>query len=274
MVKTVLKRIPDPAQAEAVGAFASPEADAAVALPLQEEAAVPRHIAIIMDGNGRWALQRGQPRQEGHRAGVETLRRVVEWVAERGVQYLTVYSFSSENWSRPPREVAALLQLMKHFVTRDLADLKRRGVRVRIIGNRANLSSDLLDIIGRVERETAENDKFYLNVAFNYGARDEILRAARAAAKDAAAGRLDPSALDETAFSKYLDTADAPEPDLLIRTSGEQRLSNFLLWQCAYTEFVFVPAYWPDFSETVLDEAMNEYRGRKRRFGGLHNREV
>ena len=272
MVKTILKRIPEPAVANASDAPARQEEDIAAARPCREEASMPRHIAIIMDGNGRWALQRGKPRQEGHRAGVETLRRAVQWVAERGVQYLTVYSFSSENWSRPPREVAALLQLMKHFVTRDLADLKKRGVRIRIIGNRENLSGDLLGIISRVERETADNDSFNLNVAFNYGARDEILRAARNAAEDAAAGRLDPSRLDETVFSGYLDTAGAPEPDLLIRTSGEQRLSNFLLWQCAYTEFVFAPAYWPDFSETLLDGAIDEYRGRKRRFGGLQHR--
>jgi len=225
----------------------------------------PAHIAIIMDGNGRWAKARHRPRIFGHQRGVETVRRIVEDASEMGVKCLTLYSFSTENWTRPQAEVNALLSLLKQYVENDLAKLHSNNVRVRILGSRAGLSDDLLALIARVESTTKGNSEFSLNIAFNYGGRDEIVRAVNKAAQNGA----DMAALRETDFEKYLDTADIPDPDLVIRTSGERRISNFLLWQAAYAEFVFSDVLWPDFSREDLRRAIAEYQSRERRFGNV-----
>jgi undecaprenyl diphosphate synthase len=227
----------------------------------------PRHIAIIMDGNGRWARARGRPRPFGHREGVEALRRTVETVGDYGVKYLTVYGFSTENWRRPPEEVEALLDLLRIYVGRDLERLAKDGVRVRIVGDRAGLASDIADIIDRAQARTAHNDRLILTIAFNYGARSEILRAVNALAAEAARTGVAP-AVDEAMFAARLDTAGAPDPDLVIRTSGEQRMSNFLLWQAAYAELMFLDVLWPDFDRAALAQAIEAYRRRDRRFGG------
>jgi undecaprenyl diphosphate synthase len=229
----------------------------------------PRHVAIIMDGNGRWAASHGLPRLEGHRRGVEALRRTVRAAIELGIAYLTIYSFSSENWRRPAKEVGDLFGLLRLFVRRDLADLHVRGVRVRFVGSKEGLPSDIAGLLNEAENLTGANRGLTLVVAFNYGARQEILEAARALARAAVAGRIDPAEVDERGFEAFLDTAGIPDPDLLIRTSGEQRLSNFLLWQSAYAELVFMPILWPDFDRAALEAAVKEFRSRDRRFGGL-----
>jgi undecaprenyl diphosphate synthase len=229
----------------------------------------PRHVAIIMDGNGRWATKRGLPRLEGHRRGVEALRRTVRASIELGISYLTIYSFSSENWRRPAEEVGDLFGLLRLFVRRDLADLHAQGVKVCFIGSRERLPSDIAGLFLEAEKLTRANAGLTLVVAFNYGARQEILSAARAIAKAAQEGKVDPDRLDEVGFEAFLGTIGIPDPDLLIRTSGEQRLSNFLLWQCAYTEFVFTPLLWPDFDRAALEAAIHEFRSRDRRYGGL-----
>jgi len=230
---------------------------------------VPRHVAIIMDGNGRWAAARGLPRAEGHRRGVEALRRTVRAAADIGISVLTIFSFSSENWSRPPAEVRDLLGLLRRFIRHDLADLHRSHVRVRVIGEREDLDPDIRALLEEAEELTDGNDELTLVVAFNYGGRQEIARAARRIADEVAAGRLTPQEVTAELLGRYLDAADLPDPDLIIRTSGEQRLSNFLLWQAAYSELVFVPIYWPDFDRAALEGAIVEYRRRERRFGGL-----
>lgn len=229
----------------------------------------PRHVAIIMDGNGRWATSRGLPRTAGHERGVEALRRTVRAAGELGIKYLTVFSFSTENWRRPAAEVDILFGLLRAYMRRDLAKLKRDGVRVRVVGTRDNLPDDLSELVERAERETGENSKFYLTVAFNYGGREEIVRAARNLAAAASAGWIEPEAISEASFSAALDTRGMPDPDLLIRTSGERRISNFLLWQCAYSELVFLDVLWPDFGEDDLRAAVEEYARRERRFGAL-----
>jgi undecaprenyl diphosphate synthase len=234
----------------------------------------PAHVAIIMDGNGRWAKARGLPRLAGHRAGVEALRQTVRAAPEMGISWLTVYAFSSENWSRPKSEVTDLMGLLKLFIRRDLAELHRNGVRVRLIGDRTGLAPDIRALLQEAETLTRGNESLNLVVAFNYGGRDEIVRAARNAAKDIAAGRLDPEALTAETFSTYLDTAEIPDPDLVIRTSGEIRLSNFLPWQAAYSELVFLPCYWPDFGRADLAEALRAFAQRERRFGGVTSRDV
>jgi undecaprenyl diphosphate synthase len=231
--------------------------------------AVPRHVAIIMDGNGRWAATRGLPRGEGHRRGVEALRRTVRAAGDLGVRFLTIFSFSAENWSRPPSEIRELMGLLRRFIRNDLADLHRSGVRVRVIGERENLDSDIRRLLDEAEQLTKDNDKLVLVVAFNYGARQEIARAAQRLAAAVSAGDLAVSAVTADKLASYLDAPDLPDPDLIIRTSGEQRLSNFLLWQAAYSELVFVPINWPDFDRTALEGAITEYRRRERRFGGL-----
>jgi undecaprenyl diphosphate synthase len=241
--------------------MAQPAASEATAVP-------PRHIAIIMDGNGRWARMRGRPRTFGHAQGVEALRRTVEAAGELGVRYLTVFGFSTENWRRPAEEVSALFDLLRLYVARDLERLAREGVRVRVIGDRESLQADILEIIGRAEARTRQNGKLNLTIAFNYGGQDEIARAARRLAKDVAAGKLAAEEVNPQTFERYLDTAELPPPDLLIRTSGELRLSNFMLWQAAYAELVFVDKLWPDFDRAALEEAIGEYRRRERRFGG------
>jgi undecaprenyl diphosphate synthase len=232
-------------------------------------AGTPAHIAIIMDGNGRWAQLRGLPRAEGHRKGLEALRRTVHTAADLGIRYLTVFSFSTENWRRPPTEVSFLMGLMKRFVEKDLAELHAANVRVRIIGNRETISADIRQLVEQAEAVTRGNERMDLLVAFNYGSRDELSRAARMMARDVAEGRLDPEAVDEQAIAARLDTAGLPEPDLVIRTSGENRISNFLLWQAAYAEFVFTPVLWPDFDKKALEDALAAYAGRERKFGGL-----
>jgi undecaprenyl diphosphate synthase len=230
--------------------------------------APPRHIAIIMDGNGRWAAKHGLPRSVGHRKGVEAVRRTVRAAIEIGIPYLTLYSFSSENWSRPPEEIDDLMGLMKRFIRRDLAELHQAGVRIVVIGERANVDPELMALIDEGCELTRENSRLTLVIAFNYGARAEIAKAARKLAEDVAAGRIAPSDVTVEAMNGALDTAGIPDPDLLVRTSGEMRLSNFLLWQSAYTEFVFLDACWPDFGRELLEEALARYRARERRFGG------
>ncbi len=228
-----------------------------------------RHIAIIMDGNGRWASARGLPRTAGHKQGVEALRRTVKAAAELGVEVLTVYSFSTENWSRPRAEVTFLLELFRRFVRQDVADLHSSGVRIRMIGIREGLDPTILRLIADAERLTAGNSGMTLVVAFNYGGRQELVNAFQALARDVAQGLLQPADISMEAVAAKLDTHAYSDPDLLIRTGGEERLSNFLLWQCAYTEFVFLDEFWPDFDAALLDKAIADFRGRERRFGGL-----
>jgi undecaprenyl diphosphate synthase len=240
-----------------------------VVRPYPDAAEAPVHVAVIMDGNGRWAAARGLPRREGHRRGVDALRKAVRAAGELGIKVLTIYSFSAENWSRPADEISDLMALMKRFVRNDLAELHKNGVRVRVIGDRERLDAEVLALISEAEQLTRDNDRLTLVVAFNYGGQQEIARAARRLAEDAAAGRLDPAAVDAAMFERYLDTAGLPAPDLVIRTSGEQRISNFLLWQAAYAEFVFLPIHWPDFDRAALESAIDEFRRRERRFGGL-----
>jgi undecaprenyl diphosphate synthase len=230
---------------------------------------VPTHIAIIMDGNGRWAAGRGLPRIEGHRKGIEAVRRAVRAAGEIGVKYLTLYSFSSENWRRPAQEVADLMGLLKRFIRHDLAELHASSVRVRIIGDRNGLAPDIRALIEEAEGLTRANTGLNLVVAFNYGGRQEILRAIQSLAEKVKAGSLQPVDIDMQAIEKALDTSGIPDPDLVIRTSGEQRVSNFLTWQTAYSEFVFLPDFWPDFDIGSLQAAIREYRRRDRRFGGL-----
>jgi len=231
--------------------------------------AVPRHVAIIMDGNGRWAEARGLPRREGHRRGVEALRRTVRAAGDLGINFLTIFSFSAENWSRPQSEIRDLMGLLRLFIRNDLADLNRKNVRVLVIGERDDLSPDIRSLVEEAETLTNANSGLTLVVAFNYGSRQEIARAARNLARDVAEGRLDPEQVTAERLGATLDTAALPDPDLIIRTSGEQRLSNFLLWQGAYSELVFVPTYWPDFDRAALEAAIDEFHRRERRFGGL-----
>ena len=230
---------------------------------------VPAHVAIIMDGNGRWAARRGLPRVAGHRRGVEAVRRTVRSAIEAGVRYLTFYSFSAENWRRPPQEVSDLMGLLKRFIRHDLADLHANNVRVRIIGDRAGLASDIRGLLDEAEELTRANGGLTLVVAFNYGGRQEIVRAARVLAEKAARGEIAPEAIDVAAVDAALDTSGIPDPDLVIRTSGEQRISNFLLWQSAYAEYVFMPDLWPDFDDARFRAAIDEYARRDRRFGGV-----
>lgn len=231
--------------------------------------AVPAHVAIIMDGNGRWAKARGLLRTAGHKAGMNALHDTVRNASDLGIRYLTLYAFSSENWSRPAAEVSDLLGLLKIFIRRDLAELHRSNVEVRIIGDRKNLKADILKLLEDAEKLTRGNSKMTLTIAFNYGARDEIVRAARALVSDVQAGRLSLEDIGQGALTARLDTAGIPDPDLVIRTSGEVRLSNFLMWQAAYAELVFMPCFWPDFNKASLIEAVSEFERRDRRFGGL-----
>jgi undecaprenyl diphosphate synthase len=227
------------------------------------------HVAVIMDGNGRWAAARGLPRAEGHRRGVEALRAVVRASCELGVAYLTIFSFSSENWSRPASEIGDLFGLLRRFIRNDLKLLHRDGVRVRVIGERTGLEPDICALLSEAEELTRNNTQLNLVVAFNYGSRQEIARAARRLAREVIESKRDPESIDAEVLGQYLDAPDLPDPDLIIRTSGEQRLSNFLLWQAAYSELVFVPMHWPDFDRAALESAIAEYARRERRFGGL-----
>ncbi len=236
--------------------------------------AKPTHIAIIMDGNGRWAKARGLPRAAGHRAGVEALRETVRAAGDMRIPWLTVYAFSSENWARPKAEVSDLMGLLKLFIRRDLAELHQNGVKVLVIGDRENLASDIKSLLEEAESLTKANTNMNLVIAFNYGARDEIARAARKLAQAAKEGNIAPEAITPESFEAFLDTSAMPDPDVVIRTSGEQRLSNFLLWQTAYSELVFMPCYWPDFDRRKLAEAIEIYSGRDRRFGGVAPQDV
>jgi undecaprenyl diphosphate synthase len=231
---------------------------------------IPAHIAIIMDGNGRWAAARGLQRGAGHRAGLEAVRRTLQACREVGVSILTLYAFSTENWRRPAEEVEALMRLLGEAVSDEADELIREGIQLRVSGDLSLLDATLRDQVERVVALTRENGEFILNVAYNYGGRAEILSAVRALAGDVAAGA-SPEAIDEAALSRYLYTAGLPDPDLLIRTGGEQRISNFLLWQIAYTELYFCDAYWPDFDKTHLSEAILDYQQRMRRFGGVED---
>lgn len=230
---------------------------------------LPEHVAIIMDGNGRWAKQRGLPRVMGHRRGVEAVRETVKAAGECGLKYLTLFAFSSENWRRPEAEVSDLLGLLKAFIRRDLAELHRENVRVRVIGDRKGLKDDIKSLLNEAEQTTRDNSGLTLVIAFNYGSRDEIARAAASLARDVLEGRLDALAITPDAITSRLDTAGIPDPDLIIRTSGEERLSNFLLWQAAYSEFLFIPDFWPDFDRQLFFSAIDQYMARDRRFGGL-----
>jgi undecaprenyl diphosphate synthase len=228
---------------------------------------LPRHIAIIMDGNGRWAQARGLPRIAGHRRGAEAVRRTLVAANELGIPYLTLFGFSSENWKRPLDEVDDLMGLLRHYLRGEIAELHRNGVRLRVIGEIGRLSSDLVTLIANAEALTHDNRGSNLTIALSYGGRAEIVAATRAIAAKVAAGTLPVAAIDEDLIAGHLFTADLPDPDLLIRTSGEQRISNFLLWQCAYAELVFTKTLWPDFGRSDLEEAIAEYCGRERRYG-------
>jgi undecaprenyl diphosphate synthase len=228
---------------------------------------LPRHVAIIMDGNGRWARARGLPRIAGHRRGAEAVRRTVTAAAEIGVPYLTLFGFSSENWKRPLTEVDDLMGLLRHYLRGEIAELHGKGVRLRVIGDTARFAPDIVAMIDHAEALTRDNRRINLTIALSYGGRAELVAAARAIAAEARSGSLDPEAIDEALISRHLFTAGLPDPDLLIRTSGEQRISNFLLWQCAYAELVFTKTLWPDFGRTDLEQAIADYSGRERRYG-------
>jgi len=228
---------------------------------------VPRHIAIIMDGNGRWAKAHGLPRIAGHRRGAEAARRTVIAAAELGVPYLTLFGFSSENWKRPTAEIHDLMSLLRHYLRGEIAELHRNGVRLKVIGELGKFDPDISSLIEHAEAMTCGNGRINLTIALSYGARAEIVAAVRQIARQVASGSLAADAVDEACFARHLATADLPDPDLLIRTSGEQRISNFLLWQSAYSELVFTKTLWPDFSKTDLEQAIEEFCGRERRYG-------
>jgi undecaprenyl diphosphate synthase len=231
---------------------------------------IPQHIAIIMDGNGRWAKSRGLPRTAGHHQGVEACKRVVRAAGELGVKYITLFGFSSENWSRPVDEINELMRLLRMFLRAETADLHRNNIRLRVLGSRVELSDDIVELIENAEKLTENNDSLFLNIALNYGSRNEIIHAAAAYAQQMAAQGVAPTFENaEEFFPQHLMTRDIPDPDILIRTSGEQRISNFLLWQCAYTEFVFTPTLWPDFNKSDLESAIADFQKRERRFGAV-----
>jgi len=234
----------------------------------------PRHIAIIMDGNGRWAKARGLPRTAGHKAGVDSLREIIRAAGKMDIPFLTLFAFSSENWSRPRSEVTDLMGLLKLFIRRDLADLHKENVRVRIIGEREDLAKDIRGLLDEAETLTMRNTGLTLVIAFNYGSRNEITRAVQRLVADVTSGVIAHEDITPEAISVRLDTADIPDPDLIIRTSGEMRLSNFLLWQAAYSEFMFMPCFWPDFRPSHLAEAIETFQMRERRFGGVAAQEI
>lgn len=232
-----------------------------------QERKIPRHVAIIMDGNGRWAEQRGEERYVGHMQGVESVRRAVKAALRNGVEYLTLYAFSTENWGRPAEEVNALMEILCKSIVAETPELKAQGVRVRMIGDRSRFSERVREHLARIEEQTAEQEKLTLVLALNYSARSELVRAARRLAEEAAAGKLDPAQIDEKKVADALYTDFCPDPDLIVRTSGECRLSNFLLWQASYAELYFPEVLWPDFTEEEFDKALAVYAGRDRRFG-------
>jgi undecaprenyl diphosphate synthase len=229
--------------------------------------ALPRHVAIIMDGNGRWAQARGLPRIAGHRRGAEAVRRAVASARELGIPFLTLFGFSSENWKRPSSEIHDLMGLLRHYLRGEIAELRRNGIRLKVIGQIGRLAPDIVSLIEHAEETTRANSAVTLTIALSYGGRAEIVAAVRAIAAQIACGNLEVDAVDEDCLAGHLFTVDLPDPDLLIRTSGEQRISNFLLWQCAYSELFFTKTLWPDFSRSDLDQAIDEYCGRERRYG-------
>ena len=229
----------------------------------------PNHVAIIMDGNGRWAKARGMPRVAGHRRGADAVRRVVHGAGELGIPVLTLFAFSTENWTRPADEVNDLMGLLRHYLRNELDELRKNGAKLRVIGNREGLAPDIVRDISDAEHMTRSNSRIDVNICINYGARAEILQATRSLARQVATGELSADHIDENLFEGELLTAGVPDPDLLIRTSGEQRISNFMLWQCAYAELVFVDTLWPDFGKEHLEQAIAEFRRRERRYGGV-----
>ena len=245
-----------------------PPAPTEGAAGLGNRSVVPRHVAIIMDGNGRWAKRRGLPRAAGHRAGAEAVRRALQAAADNGVEVLTLYAFSSENWRRSTEEISDLTALMRFYLERELKTLEKEGVRLRLIGDHSAFGPELVERLERAVERTAGNDRLTLVVALSYGSRAEIAAAAKQLAVRAAKGEIDPASIDEASVGNALQTADLPELDLLIRTSGEVRLSNFLLWQAAYAELLFLDTLWPDFDEQAFAQALEVYAGRERRFGG------
>ena len=230
---------------------------------------VPQHVAIILDGNGRWAKSKGMPRNYGHAQGSKNVERICEDAYKMGIKYLTVYAFSTENWSRPKGEVDALMTLIRNYMKTCLNTAKKNRMKVRVIGDKTGLDPDIQTRIRELEEASKDNDGLNFTIAINYGSRDEIARAVRHISEDVAAGKLDPTSVTEETISNYLDTAGIPDPDLLIRTSGELRLSNFLMWQLAYTEFYFTNTPWPDFTKEELAEAIEKYNSRDRRYGGV-----
>lgn len=235
----------------------------------KKELKIPKHVAIILDGNGRWAKKRGLPRNMGHVEGCKVVEQTVEDAARLGIRYLTVYGFSTENWKRPEEEVGALMQLFRYYMKRLLKVATKNNVRVKVIGERSRFDADIVEGLNKLESQTGRNTGLTFVIAVNYGSRDEIIRALKHMMGDCRDGKITPEQVDESLFSEYLDTRGIPDPDLLIRTSGEQRLSNYLLWQSAYTEFYFTDIYWPDFNKDELIKAIEYYNSRDRRFGGL-----
>ncbi|UOA31610.1 Ditrans,polycis-undecaprenyl-diphosphate synthase ((2E,6E)-farnesyl-diphosphate specific) [Sulfitobacter sp. DSM 110093] len=229
----------------------------------------PRHVAIIMDGNGRWATQRGRPRLFGHHAGAKRVREIVEACPDVGVEYLTIFAFSTENWKRTQVEVAGLMSLFRRYISKEMRSLSEYGARVRFIGDRDRLDDKLIKLMGELEAHTAHNTRINLTIALNYGGRDEVARATHRLAQDVASGKLDPDSVDEETLPRYLDTHVLPDPDLVIRTSGEARISNFLLWQSAYAEYEFIDTLWPDFTREEFARLCAAYGGRDRRFGAV-----
>jgi len=244
-----------------------PSENSLAAAPLVAEANLPKHVAIIMDGNGRWAKKRFMPRTLGHREGAEAVRRAVTACAEIGVPYLTLFAFSSENWKRPVDEVDDLMWLLRTYLQREVAELNRQNVQIRFVGERPGLAKDIISLIEHAEAATRHNTKLVFTIAVNYGGQYDIVTAAKALAEQVAAGTLRPDQITPELFAAHLSTAKMPDPDLIIRTSGEQRLSNFMLWQAAYSELIFVDTLWPDFSKATLEAAIAEYSQRQRRFG-------
>jgi len=240
-----------------------------MALEADEWATVPEHVAIIMDGNGRWARAHGLPRTAGHRKGAEAVQRTLDAAIEFGIEYLTLFGFSSENWNRPELEVSVLMGLLRRYLQSETAELHRKNIRIRVVGDRSRFPKDIVSLIEAAETMTAENDGLNLTAALSYGGRQDIVTASRVLAEKVAAGELQPDAITVEMFSQHLWTRDLPDPDLMIRTSNEQRISNFLLWQSAYTEFVFTDDYWPEFGRDGLEKAIAEFNRRERRFGAI-----
>jgi undecaprenyl diphosphate synthase len=237
--------------------------------PAAQQETPPEHVAIIMDGNGRWATARGLSRTEGHKKGAEAAQRCVEAARELGIRYVTLFSFSSENWNRPASEIDDLMNLLRYYLSRETAEMKKNGARLLVIGDRSRLPADIVGIIDNIEQETRNNTKITVVIALSYGGRQDVVFAARELARLAKDGKVDPETIDENVFSRHLMTHGIPDPDLMIRTSGESRISNFLLWQLAYAELFFTNTLWPDFGKKDMEEAIAFFNGRDRRYGGL-----